>query len=115
MKAIRHYQIMLLLVVMVAILHQFLQKGLGIDIPFFHAYLDDFLCMPILLALWRWERQLWWEINSFRKRDIIYFTLGIFLLFEMIIPRYSISFTADWYDGIAYTCGSLLYWKFQPG
>lgn len=114
MKANQRYYRLIILVFLVALAHQILQKVFNVQIFLLHAYLDDFLCMPILLAIWQWERQLWWKKTSLHKFDLLYFTVFIFIFFEYIIPKFNTSFTADWYDGLAYGCGSLFYWTIQP-
>lgn len=100
----------LLIIILLALVHQVLQKGMGIHTPFLSSYLDDVLCMPIFLGLWNWERIYFWRWNRLEKLDVIYFTLLVFLVFELILPPYVSSCTADWWDGLAYASGSSLYW-----
>lgn len=114
MNAQRFYQITIFSLLVLALAHQLLQKGFGIYLPFLHCYLDDVLAMPIILALWRWERNWWWRIPTLRKRDILFLTCVVIVLFEGMLPHYSTSYTADWADGIAYGAGSILFWWCQP-
>ena len=114
MKTQQRYQLTLIFLLGLAIGHQFLQKGFGISIPFLHCYLDDFLAMPLLLAIWRWERNWWWRIPKLKKRDIFFFNLMMILVFELTLPSYSPAYTSDWADGLAYGMGSVLFWQFQP-
>lgn len=101
------------IILAVAIVHQLLQKQFAIYIPFLHAYLDDVLCMPLLLALWAWERKLWFAAPAIKKWEIALLTLLVFILFEGILPLYSSAYTADWRDGLAYSGGSWLYWQLR--
>ena len=110
----QRYQLCILILTGAALGHQLLQKGFGISIPLLHAYLDDVLAMPIFLAIWRWERKQWWQISTLRKRDILLFIIAIFCLFEIILPHHSKAYTADWYDGLAYGLGGVLFWWLQP-
>jgi hypothetical protein len=97
-------------ILILAFSHQLLQKGADIQLPFLSSYLDDILCMPIFLSLWNWERQHLWNWKRLDKIDIVCFTLLVFLLFELILPRQLASCTADWWDGLAYAGGSSFYW-----
>ncbi len=114
MRPSQRYHFIIFVLVGLALAHQVLQKAFHITLPFLHSYLDDALAMPILLALWRWERQWWWRIETLSKRDILYLTLFVFCLFEFVLPQYSSLYTADWNDGIAYSAGSVLFWWCQP-
>ena len=110
----QRYHMAILLLACLAIGHQILQKGFDIFLPLAHCYLDDVLAMPLLLAVWRWERRWWWQIPILRKRDILLFTLFLFFLFEIVLPQYSTAYTADWWDGLAYLVGAILFWWWQP-
>jgi hypothetical protein len=114
MKRDKSYFTSIIIIGFLALCHQYLQKQLSIQLPWLHAYLDDMLCMPLFLAIWRWEKQLFWKTDRLRKTEVIFFTCFIFILFEGILPRFSIAYTADWKDGLAYICGSSLFWILQP-
>lgn len=103
----------ILLIGLVALAHQYLQKECNLQLPWFHAYLDDILCMPLFLAIWRWEKQLFWKTFQLRKTEIFFFTIFIFVLFESILPHFFLVYTADWKDGIAYSCGSSIFYLLQ--
>ncbi|NBC08817.1 MAG: hypothetical protein GVY26_16625, partial [Bacteroidetes bacterium] len=61
-------------------MHQLLQKGFGIHLPFLHAYLDPFLAMPILLGLLEWERRWRYGMAPLRIWEVAVLTLGFTLL-----------------------------------
>lgn len=90
-------------------LHQLLQKGFGLDMPFLHAYLDPFLSMPILLGLLDWERAWHYGWRPLRLWEIAAATLLFTLLFEWAFPAFSHASTADLWDVLAYAAGALLY------
>ncbi|MEL7425219.1 MAG: hypothetical protein AAFN81_19690 [Bacteroidota bacterium] len=114
MNASQRYHSAIFIIMCLALGHQVLQKGFNVYIPFLHSYLDDILAMPLLLALWRWERNWWWAVSDLRKRELLLFTLVVFCLFELILPKFSSAYTADWNDGLAYSAGSVLFWWCQP-
>ena len=90
-------------------LHQLLQKGLGIHLPFLHAYLDPFLSMPILLGLLDWERRWRYGWRPLQVWEIAVTTLLFAFLFEWAFPRWNTRLTADLWDVPAYAFGALLY------
>jgi hypothetical protein len=90
-------------------LHQLLQKGFGIHLPFLHAYLDPFLSMPIVLGLLDRERIRRYDWRPLQTWEIAVTTLLFVLLFEWAFPVWNPAFTADWWDVPAYGAGALLY------
>ena len=66
--------------------HQVLQKGLNISIPWADAYLDNLLCMPLLLGFWQWERRRLWGAPPLRAWEIVLATLLFAFLFEWAFP-----------------------------
>ena len=95
-------------------LHQLLQKGLGIHLPFLHAYLDPFLSMPLLLGLFDWERGWRYGAAPLQVWEVAVLTLIFTLLFEWGFPRWDDRFTADRYDVVAYGLGSAVYLLAKP-
>ncbi len=114
MNRVQKYRFALLLIFLTALSHQCLQKGFHIQMPWIDAYLDDILCMPLFLAVWAWERDFLFKMKPLGLAEIIYFTFFIFLLFEFVIPKISVGFTSDWWDGLAYGLGSVIYCAIQP-
>ncbi|MEN0003224.1 MAG: hypothetical protein AAF798_03740 [Bacteroidota bacterium] len=93
------------------LLHQVLQKGLAISIPFIDSYLDPLLCMPILLYLWQWDRRLVWSIQRpLSLSEIIGATIILSMLFEWLFPRWHSGFYADGWDVVGYFMGAAGYY-----
>lgn len=113
MKSVPSYYRWLLALGLLAVINQLIQYYFSTPLPFLRSYLDDILAMPILLGIWRWEQQSYWGISYLKPFQIIAFTLVIFVLFEHIAPRFIGGFTADWWDGVAYSAGSLAFWTIQ--
>lgn len=94
---------------MLAAANQILERK-GIFIPFIHAYLDDFLCFPIVLtsglAVYRW---LWPEYQLTRWHIWPLYIFFVFY-FEVYLPSISPLYTADAWDAVAYLAGI---WVFQ--
>ena len=94
-------------------LHQFSQKLLHWDWPFFDSYLDPFLCMPLVFSLFLLERQWLWGISTrLSILDTFLFSIILMVLFEWVFPMLHSGFTADYYDLIAYSLGSIFFYFF---
>ena len=91
------------------LVHQIIQFGLGIQMHFFDSYLDPFLIMPIILALINFERKLVFNLQQLRPIEVLFYTLWIALIFEWIFPMFNEKFVGDLWDVIAYMCGSILF------
>lgn len=105
-----HKNAFILLLVIFAI-HQFIQKILEVNMPFVDGYLDDIICIPIILQLWNWEKQYLLDDSNYSIHLIesLLLTILLSLLFEYVFPWLSPAFTFDLYDFIAYALGWCLY------
>lgn len=80
------------------------------------SYLDDILCMPIVLfiILLFYNKYLFVDINY--SIPISYILISIFFfifLFELVLPIISKNYIADIFDVIAYTIGALFFYLFM--
>ena len=98
--------------VAIFLLHQLVQKGFGVDVPFVHEYLDPTLSIPIMLGLWQLERRYLFGRARLTLLETVVGTLFLMLIFEFVFPLLSTDFTADPWDLVAYSLGGLLYWLF---
>lgn len=93
------------------VLHQVGQKIVGISLPLIDSYLDPLLCMPILLQLITWERQLFHRSNTYilpRSHIFGYFLL-ISIVCEWVLPRWNPKLISDPWDVLAYALGTVMY------
>lgn len=111
MKQERPILILVIVSAFLFLIHQYLQKGIQIHIPFLDNYLDPTVLMPLILYAVLWERRI-----LLRNRNIVLsYTdiLGYFLLMvligEVLFPLISEKFTADYWDILAYAFGTLAY------
>jgi hypothetical protein len=94
------------------ILHQVIQKIGNIHIPLLHAYLDDLLCMPVILSLTLYIfRKFVLNNPSFRfsGQQVIWAVIYFSMMFEIFLPQYSDEYVADSFDVIAYAIGALIF------
>jgi hypothetical protein len=98
--------------VTLVLIHQLIQKILGINIPLADSFLDPILFMPILLHLILWEQRF-----LFRKdysyilswRQMITVLIFVSILTEYFFPQWNNNFTMDYWDIICYLIGTLLF------
>lgn len=111
MKYLRQNKLWQLLV-LIFLTHQIVEKGLSIHLPLIDSYLDDLLCMPILLGgllaeqmdVLKRQRLTWVE-------GIICFVL-LSWLFEIFLPGIYVSYTADIWDVCCYAFGGLFFFLY---
>lgn len=103
------------------IFHQFLQKILGINFNWLDYYLDALLCLPILLGFLLQERQFiiakYFKSTSqityrFSILEITIATVFFALIFEEGFPKWSLYFTQDYWDYLAYFMGAFFFYFF---
>ncbi|SDL36189.1 hypothetical protein SAMN05421823_105298 [Catalinimonas alkaloidigena] len=100
-------------------LHQFLQKGLRLAIPLLDNYLDDLLCLPVVLSLALVAlregvvRQPTYTLST---RQVVFATAYFALAFEVVIPHFHAGYTADLLDVVMYALGAwgFLRWLNRP-
>lgn len=95
----------------IIILHQILQKLLGIPLPFLDNYLDPFLCIPFLLGGFTLERRYLLQLKDFQmsRFEIFSATIALSLVFEYIFPLFSRGFVCDPWDFMAYALGAIVF------
>ena len=100
-----------IIVTILLILHQIVQKVLLINFPFIDAYADDFLAMPFILSIFLME-QLFWNrrTGNLTTFEVVIFTTIFAIFFEEIVPKLNLNYTKDYWDYLAYTLGSLFYY-----
>lgn len=101
------------------LLHQGLQKGLGVGLPLIDDYLDPLLSIPLLLGLAAAEQR--WLLGRgadepFTGVEVLAMTTALALLFEEGFPRIDPARqTRDPWDYLAYATGGLAYyWLTRP-
>ncbi len=73
---------------------------------------NDFLCLPIILTLTVCILRFIKQDNTIKLAGALIFGEAVFysLLFEIILPFYSIKHTADYRDVMMYFLGAFFYW-----
>lgn len=103
-----------IILVITFILNQLIEF-LGIKLLFFHSYLDDLLCFPIILSVILFIHRQWRLKNKYFILPISHIIVSVFvfvIIFELLLPCISLKFTADIFDIVAYVVGSIFFFKF---
>ena len=90
--------------------HQILERLLYIRIEWLDNYLDDLLCMPILLSGWLAEQYDLFGRKRLRRIEIFALWVVVSLVFEGLLPYWSPRYTADGWDVVCYGLGSWLFY-----
>ncbi len=94
----------------------YISQRLNAPIPkWISFYVNDFLCMPIVLAT------CLASVRIIKKSEHLYvpviailaITAYFTLFFEWILPKYSDRYYYDPYDIVLYSIGAFLFYKFQ--
>jgi hypothetical protein len=91
------------------LIHQYLQKFLGIKILIVDSYLDPLLAMPILLHLVNLERKWLFKKDVLSQSQMWGYCCLLTIAGEVIFPKINLEFTYDLWDIVPYSVGTLLY------
>lgn len=95
--------------------NQIIERVFNYYIPFIHSYLDDLLCIPIVLGfgmqILQWIHPLK-DLYFLDRVSILISVIFYCILFEGILPiMNSAIYTADWIDVVMYSVGAILFYK----
>lgn len=112
-KTLRHP--LVFVSILLFLVHQIIEKGFNYSIPISDAYLDDLVCMPIILGLGTQIIQWIHPVKNlyFLDKNAIIITVVFYsILFEAILPFVNPSiYTADWIDIVMYSVGAILFYN----
>jgi len=98
----------IILVFIVFLIHQILQKGLEVNIPFLDNYLDPF-CLGVIAAFLFGLQHRWlFPERKISTLELLVLIAMLSLISEVLFPYLSDQFVADWRDVVAIALGSLV-------
>jgi hypothetical protein len=113
-KTLRHP--LVFVSILLFLVHQIIEKGFNYSIPISDAYLDDLVCMPIILGIGTQIIQWIHPVKSlyFLDKNAIILTVIFYsILFEGILPFVNPSiYIVDWVDIVMYSVGAILFYNF---
>lgn len=93
--------------------NQYLEKALGIYVPWVHSYLDDLLAMPVILGItlqvFRWIHPSG-AMFRFSSMQVAVGVAYISLLFEGLLPLWSEIYVRDLWDVACYAAGAFYFY-----
>lgn len=94
-----------LICLVLAVANQLLEKVFGVFVPMVHSYLDDLLCMPIVLTLGLAAYRI--VIPSYRLKPMHMISVLVLYsaYFEYYLPQVSNTATSDAWDILMYVIG----------
>lgn len=96
-------------------INQLLERAFNLYIPFIHAYFDDLLAIPVVLGItlqiYRWIHPLKGDF-LFSKVQIGIGVAYFSILFEVLLPIWSILYTSDFWDVLCYMLGAIFYYRY---
>lgn len=100
--------------ILLFLIHQIIEKGFDYSVPIAHAYLDDLLCIPVVLGIGTQIMQWIHPIKDlyFLDKNVVLITLVFYaILFEGVLPLINpLVYTADWIDIVMYSIGAVLFY-----
>ena len=91
-------------------INQYVEKTLGVFIPYVHSYLDDGMAMPVVLGLalqvYRWIHPLK-DRFAFTKVQILVGVAYFSFIFEVMLPIWSSTYIRDPLDVLFYMLGAV--------
>lgn len=99
--------------------NQILERVFHLHLPYVHAYLDDLLCMPVVLGISMQMMQYLRTSKSFyylSKAHVVLAFGYISFMFEIVLPAFSPTYTSDPWDVLCYAAGSWAFyqWVIKP-
>jgi len=102
------------IIVIVFLLHQFVQKILEFPLPFLDSYFDPFAAAVLGSFVLRMERKYLWKRKqlSFQWYETLVITIVLALISEQLFPLLSEDFTSDLLDYVAFAIGGIYFYYF---
>lgn len=91
--------------VILLLVHQVLQYGLGYSLRFIDDYLDPVLSIPILLGILLQERRWYFGVRRLGWVEVGITATVLALVFEFVFPWLEPRFVYDAWDFVAYAVG----------
>jgi len=97
----------------VFILNQFAQS-IGISSHFTVSYLDDILCIPIVLLIVQFVHRKINDVDFILPISHVVITVIFFsIIFEILLPSISTKFIGDYIDILFYSVGAIIYYYYS--
>ena len=92
----------------------FTTRKLHQPIPYLNGYLTDIFAIPIIATLALcFQRVIVFKNNFYTlsKWHVVFITVYVSLVFELLLPRLSKTYTGDWVDVGLYIVGGIFFYR----
>ncbi|MDB5142104.1 MAG: hypothetical protein JWQ66_817 [Mucilaginibacter sp.] len=89
-------------------------RKLGHPFPFINGYINDAVAIPVMASLGLWFQRVFMIRNNYyvlAPWHVIFIVVYVTLIFEILLPHFSKTYTADWADALLYMTGGLFFYK----
>lgn len=111
-KKVLHFSF--LVPVLLFLIHQILQKGFQLQIPFIDSYLDPFCLGALAVPLIQLERRIIFKQTHLPLFELIIIAIVLIAISEFLLPLMSESFIADPWDAVFIIMGIGWFLIFNP-
>jgi|TARA_B110001469_G_scaffold122756_1_gene133849 hypothetical protein len=96
------------------IIHQILQKLIGVEIPLVDFYIDPFCFSALTIPIYVWERKILFHQSGISKLEMSILLTFLILFSEVVLPYFSSQFVADLLDVLMILLGGVWFYCFRP-
>lgn len=89
-------------------------RKLGHPFPHVNGYINDALAIPVMASLGLWFQRVFIFKNDYyvlAPWHVVFIVIYVTLIFEVLLPVFSKTYTADWADILLYIIGGLFFYK----
>ncbi len=89
-------------------------RKLGHPFPHINGYINDAFAIPVMASLGLWFQRVFVFKNNYyvlAPWHVIFIVIYVTLIFEVLLPALSRTYTADWVDILLYIIGGLFFYK----
>ncbi len=88
-------------------------RRLGHPVPLINGYINDVAAIPVIANLGLWFQRVYIVKTDYYilgLKHIVLIVMYVTIVFEIILPRISKIYTADWIDALLYIVGGLFFY-----
>ena len=89
-------------------------RKLGYPFLYINGYIDDLAAVPVIANLGLWfQRVLIYRNNYYvlALGHVVFIVVYVSLIFELLLPLLSKTYTADWIDVLLYVIGGIFFFR----
>lgn len=86
----------------------------GHPFPALNGYVNDALAIPVIANLALWFQRVFVIRNNYYVLSpwhVVFIVAYVSILFELALPYYSKTYTADWIDVLLYVAGGIFFYR----